>query len=61
MQITLTVSDALVREAGARGLPVVDYVELLIDKGLAASQERNSMAEAIERIRTLRGDGKRGK
>ena len=55
MQITLTVSDALVREAGTRGLPVVDYVEMLIDRGIAASQERSTMTEAIERIRVLRG------
>jgi hypothetical protein len=58
MQVTLTVSDALVREAGARGVPVVDYIEFLIDKGRATVQERRAMSEAIERIRVLRGKGK---
>jgi hypothetical protein len=53
MQITLTVSDAIVREAGTRGLPVVDYLEMLIDKGMAASRERPAMSDAIERIRAL--------
>ena len=53
MQITLTVSDAIVREAGTRGLPVVDYLEMLIDKGMAASGERPAMSDAIERIRAL--------
>ena len=59
MQITLTVSDALVREAGIRGLPVIDYIEMLIDKGSAASRERPAMSDAIQRIRALRTNGTR--
>jgi len=54
MQITVTVSDAIVREAGARGLPVVDFVESLIDKGMSAAKEHPVLASAIERIRVLR-------
>ncbi len=54
MQITVTVSDEIVREAGDRGLPVIDFVESLIDKGLAASPERPVLDSAIERIRALR-------
>jgi len=54
MQITLTVSDDVVREAGTRGLPVIDFVELLIDKGLAAAQGRPVVDNAMERIRALR-------
>jgi hypothetical protein len=54
MQITVTVSDALVREAGVRGLPVIDFVELLIDKGMNATAERPVLNSAIERIRALR-------
>ena len=54
MQITLTVSDSIVREAGKRGLPVIDYIEVLIDKGVTASRERPAMSDAIERIRALR-------
>ena len=57
MQITVTVSDAIVREAGARGLAVIDFVESLIDKGMAAaadSKERPVLSSAMERIRALR-------
>ncbi|HEY1159127.1 MAG TPA: hypothetical protein VGE83_00765 [Terracidiphilus sp.] len=54
MQITITVSDAIVREAGVRGLPVIDFVESLIDKGMSAASERPVLSSAIERIRALR-------
>jgi hypothetical protein len=55
MQITLTVSDEIVREAGERGLPVIDFVESLLDKGRAASKDAPPvMLSAIERIRALR-------
>jgi len=57
MQITVTVSDTIVREAGARGLPVIDFVESLIDKGMAAAPERPVLDDAIERIRALRSTG----
>ena len=54
MQITITVSDAIVREAGARGLPVIDFVESLIDKGMSAGSERPVLDSAMDRIRALR-------
>jgi len=54
MQITVTVSDAIVREAGNRGLPVIDFVESLIDKGMSTATERPVLTSAIERIRALR-------
>jgi len=54
MQVTVTISDAIVREAGVRGLPVIDFVESLIDKGLSASQGRPVLDSAMERIRALR-------
>jgi hypothetical protein len=54
MQVTVTVSDSIVREAGVRHLPVVDFVESLIDKGLAAASDRPVVTSAIERIRALR-------
>ena len=54
MQVTVTVSDAIVREAGTRGLPVIDFVESLIDKGLSAAQGRPVLDSAMERIRALR-------
>ena len=53
MQVTVTISDAIVREAGARGLPVVEFVESLIDKGLSAARGRPVLDSAMERIRAL--------
>jgi hypothetical protein len=57
MQITVTVSDAIVREAGTRGMSVIDFVESLIDKGLSAAQGRPVLDSAMERIRALRQAG----
>ena len=57
MQVTVTVSDAVIREAATRGLPVVDFVESLIDKGLSSAPERPVLDNAIERIRALRSPG----
>jgi hypothetical protein len=62
MQITLTISDEIVREAGDRGVPVIDFVETLIDKGMLASKDRPPvMLSAIERIRALRSTAVDGK
>jgi hypothetical protein len=57
MQITVTVSDAIVREAAAHNLPVIDFVESLIDKGKSAAAEPAALENAIERIRALRSRG----
>jgi hypothetical protein len=54
MQVTITVSDAIVREAAACHLPVAEYVERLVDKGFAQAKDGDSVSYAIERIRTLR-------
>ncbi len=54
MQVTVTVSDAIVREAGVHGLPVIDYVESLIDRGRAAESAPPVLSSAIDRIRALR-------
>jgi len=56
MQITLTISDAVVREAGVRGLAVQDFVESLIDKGMKGMAEPKApvLSSAMERIRALR-------
>ncbi len=54
MQVTVTVSDAIVREAGIRSLSVVEFVESLIDKGMDASQGRPVLDSSMERIRALR-------
>jgi hypothetical protein len=54
MQITLNISESIVREAGVRGVPVIDFVESLIDKGMLDSKERPQLSNAMERIRALR-------
>ena len=54
MQVTVTISDAIVREAGVRGLTIIDFVESLIDKGMSAAQGRPELDSAMERIRVLR-------
>ncbi|MGD0902651.1 MAG: hypothetical protein ABR924_06875 [Terracidiphilus sp.] len=54
MQITVTVFDAIVREAGAYHISVLEFVESLIDKGMSPTKERPGLNDAIERIRALR-------
>lgn len=54
MEITVTVPEEIVREAGVRGLPVIDFLESLIDKGFNAEKERPALTNAMERIRALR-------
>ena len=54
MQITVTVSDEIVREAGARGVAVIDFIETRIDNGMNAVKERPVLNSAMERIRALR-------
>jgi hypothetical protein len=57
MQITVTISDAVVREAAARGATVSDFVESLIDKGMLQAKEPPVVSSAMERIRLLRTEG----
>ena len=54
MEISITVSDEVVREAEARGVAVVDFVETLLAKGLDAVSDRPVLNNALERIRALR-------
>jgi hypothetical protein len=54
MQVTVTISDAIVREATTRSLSVVDFVESMIDKGMLATSEPPALDGAIDRIRRLR-------
>jgi hypothetical protein len=44
----------VVREAGVRGLTVIDFVESMIDKGMAQPKEPPVVSSAMERIRLLR-------
>ncbi len=53
MQVSVDVTDEMRREAEARGLPIIDYVELLIDKGRQSLGEGTALLSAMERIRAL--------
>ena len=53
MQVTVTISDGIIREAAYRGMNVIEYVESLIDKGLQL-QTRPALNSAIDRIREIR-------
>jgi len=58
MQVTVTVSDEIVRQAGVRGMTVLEFVESLISKGLEGATGRPALNDAIERIRLLSGTGR---
>jgi hypothetical protein len=54
MIITIAVSDAVIRVAQERGQSVEDFVEALIDKGMATTTGRPAVTDAMEKIRALR-------
>ena len=54
MQLAVTISDEVVLLAEAHSMPVVDFVKMLIDEGLAQIGKRDTVSNAIERIRALR-------
>lgn len=56
MQVTVTVSDEIAREAVDCGQNIVEYVELLIDEGQRA-KGRPALQSAIDHIRALRSAG----
>ena len=59
MQVSVDVTDEMRREAEIRGMPVIDYLDLVIVKGRHALNEGPTLSSALERIRALRGkDGK---
>ena len=59
MQVSVDVTDEMRREAEARDLPVIDYVEMLIAKGRRVLDDDPAVACAIERIRALRASAPR--
>lgn len=54
MQVTVTISDDIVRQAASRGIPILDFVESLITRGLNTDSGKPQLNSAIERIRALR-------
>jgi hypothetical protein len=54
MQVPVEVTAEIRSEAEARGLPIVDYIELLVARGRQALQGSENVNSALERIRALR-------
>lgn len=54
MQISVEITEEVRKEAIDRGVPVVDFVETLIARGLDVVLDRTPMFSAIQRIRALR-------
>jgi hypothetical protein len=56
MIISIAISDAVIRVAQERNQPIEEFVETLIDRGMATATSRPAVSDAIERIRLLRGN-----
>jgi hypothetical protein len=55
MQVSVQITDEMRREAEIRGIPVIDYLDLVIAKGRQFLNEGPALTSAMERIRALRG------
>ena len=55
MQVTITVPDAILREARVRDRSLIEFVEGLIDKGMRAAQGQPDLERAMARFREIRG------
>jgi heme O synthase-like polyprenyltransferase len=53
MIISITVPETVIRAAQDRNISVEEFVDSLIDKGMAAATGRPMVSSAIERIRAL--------
>ncbi|MGD0940483.1 MAG: hypothetical protein ABR905_12310 [Terracidiphilus sp.] len=56
MIISVTVPEAVIRAAQDRNMPVEEFVDTLIDKGMDKMTGRPIVSSAIERIRALHTD-----
>ena len=54
MHVSVEVTDLMRREAEQRGLPIVDFVEMLVGKGMEVLLDNATVVSAIDRIRALR-------
>jgi hypothetical protein len=57
MQISITVPEEILRAAEAREVPTIEFVEMLIQRGMESLSPRPALNDAIERIRALRAPG----
>ena len=53
MQVTITVPDAIVREAGVHDRSLTEFVEGLIDKGMRAAQGQPDLERAMAQFRAI--------
>lgn len=53
MQVTVTVPDAIVHEAGVRDRSLIEFVEGLIDRGMRAAQGRPDLERAMAQFRAI--------
>jgi len=54
MILSVTVPESVIRAAQDRNIPIEQFVDMLIDKGMEVSAGRPTVSSAIERIRALR-------
>ena len=54
MIISVTVPEAVIRAAQDRNMPVEEFVDILIDRGMDKETGHPKVSNAIERIRALR-------
>lgn len=54
MQIAVEVSPQVQNEAATRGLPIHAFIEQLLEAGMHALHEQQSISSAVDRIRALR-------
>ncbi|MGD0801686.1 MAG: hypothetical protein ABR906_10250 [Terracidiphilus sp.] len=57
MIVSITVPDTVIRAAQDRNLSIEEFIDSLIDKGMAKETGRPMVTDAIERIRALRTGG----
>ena len=61
MQVTITVPDAIIREAGIHDRSLTEFVEGLIDKGMRAAQGRPDLERAMAQFRAIHSGRKSAK
>lgn len=57
MQLTVSVPEAIIREARLRDFSLIDFVEALIDKGMRAAQGRPDLERAMAQFKTIHAQG----
>ena len=56
MHVTVRVPNAVVREARVRDIPLIEFVESLIEKGIRGAQGRPDLERAMTRLIAIRAE-----